>query len=206
MIHDPQTPIADPRLRRLAGRPLGLALATTGLADDIAAAGALVLLDAENLVLSARDLGRSLDFVALREALRADGAPDPICHAFYSSGRHDIPLSGYLAARGWQPHARPPIVRRQGEGRAAHLNADTWFAFGAAYLATTIPCGCIVLGTGDGLLGLDVARCLRSLVPTCRTIATLSVPGSTSRLLDSRTAVEIDLNIELGRDVLRPLH
>ena len=185
----------------------GLRARTPRLPDVILSEGVLVLLDAENLIISASALGFALEFSSLRNAIcgleRRSGVD---FHAFYTKGAGDTALSGVLERHGWSAHPRPPIRRTFGPGPRLNRNADNWFAFGAAHLLASGKYGCAVLGTGDGLLGLDVARCIRAAVPSCKTVATLSVAGSTSSLLDARKTPEIDVNLAVGRDALRQLH
>lgn len=169
-------------------------------------APALIVLDLENLMLSARDLGMAIDFAALRAALLGPATGTAVvCHAVYTGGDADNRLAEVLAAMGWHVTVRPPIVAGPAQRPRRHCNSDTWFAFIVADLVRREDAGAVVLGTGDGQLGLDLARCLRALVPGCAQVMTLSLPGSTSHLLDSRRSHEIDRNLEIGRDVLQAL-
>lgn len=168
---------------------------------------ALIILDVENLMLSARDLGMAIDFAALQEALVTQNAPTPVtCHAVYTGDDANNRLADALAAMGWCVTVRPPILTGPPQHRRRHSNSDTWFAFLVADLLRRDEATSVVLGTGDGQLGLDLARCVRAMAPGCAQIMTLSLPGSTSRLLNSRVSREIDRNLEIGRDVLRTLY
>lgn len=179
-------------------------LPTTGPIPHRLSGHVLLVVDAENLALSARDLGTALDLKALKDALLCNGQRRIDCHAVYSESIRDRPLAAHLLQRGWHPTPRPPIKRQP--GNREHCNADNWFVFAVARLLSMVHFDGVILGTGDGLLGLDVARCIRALMPKSPHIATLSFPNSTSRLLDARRAPEIDSNILIGRDALRSLH
>ena len=102
------------------------------------------------------------------------------------------------ATAGWIGHMRPIIT----SGLQRGANADTTLAFVAGYTMARSRPDMLLLGTGDGALGLDIARKIRETEPGCHTIATLSFAYSTSHLL-SRT--EIDHNLRLGADVLPPI-
>ena len=163
----------------------------------------LLLADVENLVLSARDRGLVLDFAALRDVLgHVPGCAFDL-HAIYSEMPEDAPVAAWLKERDWTVTPRPPI--QQGRGRG-HRNADTWLAFFAGSLLSQKRYDGLILGTGDGLLGLDIARSARAASPALGIVATLSVPGSTSRLLvaDAPGGV-ISGNMLIGRDVTRGL-
>lgn len=163
----------------------------------------LVAADVENLVYSARDLGRMVNFRGLACKLRSHH-PAISMHAYFSAPGSDDRSSLALKAMDWEPHPRE-IIRQCSRGQQKLLaNADHAFAFGvAAELARGGADACL-LGTGDGVLALDVARSIRRLFPRCKFVATLSVGGATSRLLDARKCVDIDCNMELGADVMPP--
>lgn len=175
---------------------------TTGPFDLLATAcRVLVLADVENWVFSARDLGLHLDFEGLGRLL-CQNLPRADLHGVLSvPAQMAQATQRQAAAVGWIAHSRPIIATRTGR----HANADNTFAFQVATLLERTAADALILGTGDGALGLDVVRAVRSEFPHCRFVATLSVAGATSRLLDARSAPELDANFELGRDVLHPL-
>lgn len=163
----------------------------------------LLLADVENLVLSARDRGLALDFAALRAVFGQVPGCTIDLHAIYSEMPEDAPVAAWLKERGWTATPRPPI--EQGRGRG-HRNADTWVAFFAGSLLSQKRYDGLILGTGDGLLGLDIARSARAVCPGLGIVATLSVSGCTSRLLVADSAGgDISVNMLIGRDVTRAL-
>lgn len=87
-------------------RPRGLT-PVTGPIPDTLTGRILLLVDAENLVLSARDLDVALDFEALRAAFARYDRRQVECHAVYSQDIGDGPLAVHLVRRGWHPTPRP---------------------------------------------------------------------------------------------------
>lgn len=157
-----------------------------------------VILDAENLVYSARDYDLHLDFVHLARLLR-QRFPRVEMHAVVSVRPDEVSATRRDAERaGWVGHARPIVTTPR--NRCA--NGDVTCAFIAATLLGRLKADTLLLGTGDGPLGLDIARAARSSFPGCRQIATLSFKATTSHLLESENAPEIDANLHLGGDVL----
>lgn len=155
----------------------------------------LVVMDVENLHYSARDLQGRVDFPALAAMIRAS-SPAADLHAVLSVDPATADAARAQAAdAGWTGHMRPIITTGLHRG----ANADTTLAFVAGFLVARTRPDMVVIGTGDGGLGLDIARKVREAEPDCRTIATLSFPHSTSQLL---RGAEIDHNLHLGEDVL----
>ena len=172
----------------------------TGDFDKLASARKVaVVLDAENLAYSARDLGLRLDFAALARLLRNRFA-DIELHAVVSVPPDQLDATRADADRtGWTGHPRAIITTP----RRRCANGDVSCAFVTAAVLARRRIDTLVIGTGDGPLGLDVARGVRANFPNCRRIATLSVAQSTSNLLRTAHTVELDANLILGRDVLR---
>lgn len=155
----------------------------------------LVPLDVENLHYSARDLRGRVDFAALAALIRAAN-PASELHAVLSVAAATAEdTCDQAAAAGWIGHMRPIITA----GLQRGANADTTLAFVAGYTMARSQPETVVIGTGDGARGLDIARKIREAEPRCRTIATLSFAHSTSHLLGG---AEIDVNLHLGADVL----
>lgn len=176
-------------------RPVAIAPVTGPFRAFQSCARVLVIADVENIAYGGRDLGVSVDFALLAERLRASLA-DPALHAVYSAEPHDRQIAELLAVSGWTPHQREIVGR--------HTNADAAIAFqAAALIARTGPDACVI-ATGDGGLALDIAQGTRATFDHCGLIATLSLAGSTSRLIDARNTKHIDVNLEIGRDVMRP--
>lgn len=157
-------------------------------------ANVVVVADVENLAYGARDLGMTVNFGLLGKRLGAT-LNKPALHAVFSAPASDGRTAQLLTAMGWSAHQRN-IVGRQ-------ANADSAIAFQAAALIASMNAKACIIATGDGGLALDIANGIRSSFRDCSLIATMSLAGSTSHLLDARRTPVIDLNIEIGRDVMR---
>jgi hypothetical protein len=164
----------------------------------------LVVADVENLAYGGRDLGLQIDFAALASLLRA-ATKRPSLHAFFSADEGDVVIAERLTACGWTPHSRAIIQHTTQIGRTRSANADLAIAFGAAKLLGHQRTAGVLLGTGDGVLALDCARAIRTNFKKCTFVGTMSLAGSTSRLIDAQLAREIDVNIEIGMDAMGPL-
>jgi uncharacterized LabA/DUF88 family protein len=164
----------------------------------------LVIADIENWAYGARDLGFEIDFAALARLFKGK-LKRPSLHAFFSAVDGDDIVADRLAQFGWEPQPRAIIQRPAQFGMARSANADLAIAFGAAKLLGHKRVDAVLLGTGDGVLALDCARAIRTNFKKCFTVGTVSLSGSTSRLLDARVAKEIDVNVEIGMDAMRPL-
>lgn len=197
--------ILRPRPPRLSRR-LSVDIAEqTGPLDAIRGSRVLVLADAQNLDLSCRDLGYRLSWARLGQRLREVVGRVSLHAVFSRCGPDDSRRWDYFLERSWQPHAKiARAVNRPGGRVERDSNADFHLAFLAGYLAGRLSVSWVVLATGDGTLALDVSACLSKL-PSMPAVATLSVAGATAQRLDARVCDFIRLNIEVGRDVLRPL-
>jgi hypothetical protein len=156
----------------------------------------LVVADVENIAYGGRDLGMTVDFGKLADRLRA-ALIDPALHAVVSAPANDNRIAEFLSDSGWTPHQREIVGR--------HTNADAAIAFQTAVLIARTGSDACVIASGDGGLALDIAQGTRAAFGHCNLIATLSLAGSTSRLIDARNTRHIDVNIEIGRDVMRDL-
>ena len=196
--------IQDPHRSRQAPATPGrshdcLPAATGDFAALARARRVAVILDAENLVYSARDYDWRLDFVRLGQLLRRHFRRVEM-HAVVSVAPDQVDATRRDAERvGWVGHARPIVTTP----RHRCANGDVTCAFVTATLLARFKADTLLLGTGDGPLGLDIARAARTSFPSCRQIATLSLKATTSRLLNRENAPEIDANLYLGQDVLR---
>ena len=162
----------------------------------------LVVADIENWAYGARDLGFEIDFAALGRLLKTKFKRASL-HAFFSATDGDDVVTNRLSQLGWEPHPRAIIQRPAQYGMARSANADLAIAFGAAKLLGHKRADAVLLGPGDGVLALDCARTIRTNYKKCSTIGTMSLTGSTSRLLDARVVHEIDVNVEIGLDAMR---
>jgi hypothetical protein len=116
----------------------------------------------------------------------------------FSAAPGDGRRARYFSDRGWHPVPVPieVVMTRQGPIRKA--NADLDMAFEAGRLAAGSGAQAVLVGTGDGELGVAIARGVRRALPGCRVHA-LGVPGSTSRRLHRRDL--FDGVIYVGRDL-----
>jgi hypothetical protein len=176
---------------------------TTGPLAGLARREVLVLADVENLSHGAADLGHALCYQTLGRLIRsASGSAD--LHAFFSRERGDETTVRRLTRDGWCAHPRDIEVADTARGRRRFANSDHAIAFGAGLLATQHRYTAIVIGTGDGALGCDLATAIRRHRDQDVPCLTLSLPGSTSWRLDAAANGNIDGNIEIGRDCLTP--
>lgn len=165
----------------------------------------LVALDLENIDRSATDIGRAIEYAQLAQVLKQGIGQNAHLIAVYSYAAGEEATERHLRRAGWATYARQIETIRTSTGVQRHANADVAFATAVGAAAIALNVEACVLATGDGQLAIDIARCLRSIAPRCRTFATLSLPGSTSRRLDSRRSDVFAVNIEVGDDVMRTL-
>jgi hypothetical protein len=175
----------------------------TGPLDGLAGRRVLVLVDDENLRISARELGYRLSLRRLGERLRQGSACCSL-HGFFSRDPGDERRCAYYRERGWVPHPRDVQVFAAPGGQRRHANSDVHLAFGAGVLISRSAADAVVLASGDGDLVCDLTRDLHEL-PRPRAVYTLSLAGSTSHRLDARSNPDLDGNIEVGLDCLHPL-
>src|SRR5438067_2003102 len=91
----------------------------TGPLDGLAGRRVLILVDDENLRLSARDLGYRLSLRKLGERLRKHAASCSL-HGYFSREPGDGKRCEYYRERGWIPHPRDVQVFRTREGMKRH--------------------------------------------------------------------------------------
>lgn len=158
----------------------------------------LLLLDAENLVISCRNnLGRELDVPKLgmnvmKTARRAS------MHAFFTEDASTNQMSIVLNKAGWTIHERQSFTL---QGRQ-HRNSDGRLLIQAGVLISRSNADLIILGSGDGELGLELLNFINSLRRPIRPkFMTLSVAGATNRALDARHNHQIAANLEVGLDL-----
>lgn len=205
-MHLSTTLLSTRRGRPFPGSKRCVVAPETGPFNALAACkSVLVVADVENWAYSARDLGLRIDFAELARLISQNVIGTSL-HAWFSISAENASLALQFYDMGWFAHPRSIIKHDDSLGGRQHANADVWLAFGAAVaLQSTNADGCVI-GTGDGALGLDIARGIRTEFPACTTVVTLSVAGSTSRLLDAKEASEVDGNLEIGMDVMYPLY
>jgi len=174
----------------------------TGPLKALAKKHVLLLADVENLSISAGDLGRSLCFMSLDRLLRGH-AEDVSCHAFFSRKPNDNHLIDSFAAIGWRPHPRDILIARTARGVEKFANSDHMICFGAGMLVAQKPYDTVVIATGDGALGCDLAKAIRQHGSPGVSVVTMSLAGSTSYRLNAATNSDFDVNIEIGADCLK---
>lgn len=177
---------------------------TTGPLAALMGKRVLLLADIENLSISASDLGRSLCFDSLNRVLRRH--PDDIsCHAFFSRMADDNELVDAFKSISWKPHPRDIQVARTTRGIEKFANSDHTICFGAGMLISQASYDVVVIATGDGALGCDLAKAIRQHSASRVSVVTLSLAGSTSHRLNAETNSDLDNNIEIGMDCMIPL-
>jgi len=201
---------------RLSGKPqwcswgpegfAGLLEHTTDL-SAIAGKRTLVLLDEQNLSISARQLGYRLDYGRLARGIRS-AAQAADLHLFMAvdqdAGREMLELKG----QGYTVHAK--TIRRiplPGGRYRADTNVDNLFAFWTGLFAVKAGfCEVLMFGSGDYGLAGELAQAIkagsRRRLPH---VMTLSLPGSTSQDLDAHKNPHIKANLEIGLDLMEPV-
>jgi hypothetical protein len=156
----------------------------TGPLDPLSGHKALLLADVENLSFGAADLGFSLCYQRLSTVLTIC-CPGAELHAFFSRDKEDKRFEAALSRIGWHCHARDIETVPTAYGSKRLANSDHVLAFGAGLFATRDCFEVIILATGDGALGCDLAAAIRRHRGKDISLFTLSVAGSTSRRLNS---------------------
>jgi len=166
----------------------------------------LVLLDEQNLSISARNLGWELDYRLLAELIRSTARGAEL-HLFTAADAHDHHTARRFQQLGYVAHVKTiRHVYLPGGRHRSDSNVDNLFSFRAGLLTARTTCETVVLGSGDYGLAGELAGAITDR-DTDRTLAitTLSLPGSTARDLDARKNPFITANLEIGLDVLKSL-
>lgn len=174
----------------------------TGPLDELNAKAVLVIADIENLSYSARDLGYNVNYAALARRI-LQTARRAAFHGFFSRESGDSSFEQYLQNVGWTPHPRNiqrSIIRGAPQRFA---NSDNFIGYGAGFLAARKRFDAVIVATGDGALGCDIAAALKQYVSRPIAVTTMSLPGSTSWRLRAGDNPDIICNIEIGLDCLR---
>jgi hypothetical protein len=181
-------------------RPRGPGLPPATDLGPLAGRRVLAVVDDENLRISmTRRLGVRLSYRTLRGRLEeAAAGVTPV--VVFSAAPGDDRRARYFSDRGWHPVPVPIEVVMTRDGPVRKANADFDIAFEAGRLAAGGGAEAVLVGTGDGELGVAIARGMRRALPGCRVFA-LGVPGSTSRRLHRRDL--FDGVIYVGRDLAR---
>lgn len=172
----------------------------TGPFTEFDGTQSVVLLDCENLSLSARDRNLRLSYEALAGRFAASMG-DYSVHAFFSQNPNDSNRVPFFSSLGWIPHPQNIEVVRTFEGIRVRANSDNAILFCAGVIASRFAFRNLIIGSGDGDLATDLSRFVAEFkIP--RRIFTLSVPGSTSARLSPRENPLIAANFEIGLDCL----
>lgn len=162
---------------------------------------ALVLLDGENISYSLKP-NADCDYRKLAALLRSQCAAAHL-HAFASAppGPPMDYARAYFQQAGWLHHLVPIEVVRDASGVRKRANSDAQIHLhGAKLIATCVP-DYVVLISGDGDLGCDLARFLRVEAPQAR-FMTLGLPHSFSHRLQAANNSQVSSNAWLGADVV----
>ncbi len=176
--------------------------ALTGPLDVLNGQRFLALCDEQNLYHGARKLGRWLCFRRLAGQLNR-AWPSCGLRAFYARRHGDDWLGRRLIQCGWLPHPSDIEEVRTCRGYEVRRNCDNSLLLDAVELTRRYDPHIVVLATGDGDLGCDLAQRLRN-TPSRPRIVVLSLPRSTSQRLTARNNPNVAANIWLGADVLLP--
>ena len=166
--------------------------------DVIRGKSVLVLIDAENLAYSARQIGYRASFGAIADILRSIPRACAL-HAFFSRLEGDTIWENYFASRGYLPHPRNIEVVKTHSGIRKRANADNDLIFHAGMLSSSSRFDVVVIGSGDGDLVTDLGRLIGQMKGA---VLTMSLPGSTSWRLNAAVNPDIRENIEVGLDCL----
>ena len=167
----------------------------------------LVLLDEQNLWISAQDLGYRLDYGRLASGI-CSAARAADLHIFTAVEEDNGTDVLQFEPLGYSVHAK--TIRRiplPGGRYRSDANIDNLFAFWTGLFA--VKAGCcqvLILGSGDYGLAGELAQAVkggsRRRLPH---VMTLSLPGSTAQDLDARTNPHIKANLEIGLDLMEPV-
>ena len=166
----------------------------------------LVLLDEQNLTITAQNLGYVLQYNLLAERIHA-AADSAELHIFVAANPDDHDTKQRFENLGYMVHTK--TIRRwhlPDGGQRCNCNVDNLFAFWAGLLAVKNSHDVIVLASGDyGLAGELAEVICEQHGNEPMQIMTLSLPGSTAHALDAHKNQNITANLEIGLDLLKPL-
>jgi len=163
----------------------------------------LVLLDEQNLTISARRLGYRLNYRLLAGRLRSMAATADI-HLFTDIMNKANWYVRRFKRQGYKVHLKAARYIFLADGCLQRdTNVDNLFAFWTGFFAKS-PYDVIVLGSGDFGLAGELAKAISGVAVVKRPIVmTLSLPGSTARALDARKNGHIKANMKIGLDMLK---
>jgi hypothetical protein len=178
---------------------------TTDLAR-IRARKVVFLLDEQNLSVTAKKLGYTVQYDQLARHIRAN-AREAELRIFIATDRRDQTTVRRLKKLGYKVHVKTIRYKLLPNGEQCRdCNIDNLFAFWAGCCTLRNGHDVIVLGSGDYGLSGEISQAMCSLFGKRATeIMTLSLPGSTAQGLDASRNKSISANLEIGLDLLRPL-
>ena len=164
----------------------------------------LAVFDCENLSISAEKNFLTLSYGCLLAVLRS-AAVDCEAHAFFSRMPGDDTFDASMKQAGLITHPRDIEFIESRTGTRKLANSDSRLLFTAGRLLAQTNADTLLIGSGDGDLGCELATGVMEMGRSL-TILTLSIAGSSSRRLDAATNKDVYGNLEVGLDVMQPIH
>ncbi len=171
--------------------------------DDLRRLGAVLwVIDAENLNYSLSRIGWKPDYGAMLQRI-ASVSESVDAHAFMSTSETSMePKRRYFASQGIAPHLRTHDTILAVGQAGPHCNSDNELLLHLGFLCGQRTYDTVILGTGDGALGCAAGNFLAGLAQPPR-VYTISVQGSTSVQLLTRSNWLINGNMIIGGDLVR---
>lgn len=163
----------------------------------------LAVMDEDNLRISMlKSHDRKLSYRWLFQRL-AQSASYLSAWAILTSPAHDKRRAAYLGKHGWRVFDITQELVGTVRGVEKKANADFELAFAAGHLITSYPFDSVVIGTGDGDLGMGVVRGMNQFgfYPS---VYVLGVPGASSGRLRHADKKLVTGFIPIGIDLTRP--
>ena len=166
----------------------------------------LVLLDEQNLSITARNCGFELQYNLLAKRIRRAARAAEL-YIFIAADSDDHEDRKYFEKAGYIVHVKTIRHKRlPNGGRCCDSNIDNLFSFCAGSYINKTAWEVIVLGSGDYGLSGEIAQAIRDQrIESSMQIMTLSLPGSTAQALDAHKNPNVTANLEIGLDLLKPL-
>ena len=187
-------------------RPNGAALpgtpsSTIGFKEHVKGK-VLLLADAENISYTLRNQGFDCDFGALRQRVSASTA-QLHAHAFATVKGDDAHryAHDYFAREQWVPHINAATTVHTHDGTRLRANSDNEILMCAGELISRIQPDTLVIATGDGDLGCDIAQYFHRRKPS-RAVVVCAVQNSTSHRLLATHNPQVKANVWLGWDCI----
>lgn len=188
---------------RVPGKSVG---DRTGPLELLNGRDVLAVFDIENLSIGAAQRGLQLDYGALLARLTR-AARQCEAHACFSRRPRDLRGDLYFAQQGLISHPRDIEFVATVEGKRSLANSDARLLFETGRLMASHHGDTLLLATGDGDLGCELARAVHAdFGPHRWTVVTLSLAGSSSHRLNAASNPDIFANLAIGGDVLDTLN